>query len=340
MKKQLLNFIHRTYRSFALLAMLVACLIMGSAISAAVPTTLYMSPVGNDTNNGTTSVNAVKTLARIHEILMQTNPTGPVEVRIRFGTYSGQKVEWTFFNGNPITFTPRDDQGPTPVFDGNGSGTWFILKQSAGVDTQITFRKLQIQNYGGAISFEGNRDIVDPSNGWNGSNELDGMVIRSIGNKYYPANPPSTAAVRLLNSRNNLIRNSRFEDIENDPGHLSALHAIYVAHRSSNNLIENNIFTNISGDAVRIRDSSDYNQILTNTFTRVGKAAYSEWFCDYTRGADCTATFRECPSFGNAFRYNIINSGYDGGGASTFVYYQSLDLSCPRLSTAGNVNNS
>src|SRR5262249_17984667 len=82
--------------------------------------------------------------------------------------------------------------------------------------------------------------------------------------------------------------------------------------------IEKNRFTSVSGDTVRIRDFSNFNQVVGNRFERAGaKAAFSEWYCNSDErcgGAreDCVCTkfkslgIPECPSWGNEFRNNEI----------------------------------
>jgi hypothetical protein len=185
------------------------------------------------------------------------------------------------------------------------------------------------------VSFNGRREEVNTLLGWNGSNSLEDMRLLRIGAKFtVDPDDYSTAAVRFVNSRNNVVRNSLFGEIENDPAKAHSLHAIYIAHRSSNNLIEGNQFSIVSGDAVRVRDASDYNRIFHNSYVKAGDYGYSEWYCDISR-SDCTSPVYECPSFGNEFRNNDLVDGYRGT-IGTFYYHQGMDVSCPRLRTSGN----
>jgi len=320
-----------------------ACLLMLASNDSAAVTKIYMSAAGSDANNGASTSTPVKSLQRVQSLLVTLDPDDDVEVHIAPGTYLGQTVYWNYLNGHTITFTSQAFGSTRPVFDGQGaSSTWFTLASALGLETNLKFRYIQVQNYLTAIYFSGNREETDLSLGWNGHNDLYGMMIRRIGGKYTTSSTDySTAAVRLVNSRNNTISNSHFVYIENaapaanETDFRGSIHAVYMAHRSSNNLIQTSQFVNVSGDPIRVRDSSDYNQIESNVFTNSGAYAYSEWYCDISR-TDCTSPVYECPSFGNLVRNNQLAGSYDGGGLGTFVLSGSLPNSCPRVRTSGN----
>src|SRR5699024_6694890 len=234
---------------------------------------LWVAPNGSDSQDGSTQAKAVKTLKRVHELLVAASPKADVEVRISPGRYRGQKVTWTFYvPDHTITFTRLPGETDRPIFDGCLSstncpgGTWFILSHSAGKKTGLVFNYLRIENYQTAISFNGNRNSEAKSNG---GNRIFGCYFDRIGNVFNTALAPSTAAVRLVNSDDNEIINNHFVNIINTRSPVS-LHAIYAAHMSDRNQILRNRFENNAGDAVRFRDYSNVNVITGNRFKKAG----------------------------------------------------------------------
>src|SRR5690606_29032191 len=129
-------------------------------------------------------------------------------------------------------------------------------------------------------------------------------------------------AIRFVNSKENLIENNDFVDIINIDRE-GALHALYVAHYSDSNRIDNNRFVNNTGDAVRVRDFSNGNVVTRNRFEKAGSGgAYSEWYCDFDARTDCTKATPECPSWENVFKDNLIGTNYKGEPLPEFVFYQ------------------
>lgn len=172
--------------------------------------------------------------------------------------------------------------------------TWFTLRQSNGTKSNLVFKSLNIRFYEMAISFNGDRTLFT---GFNSHNEISDVLFENIGKD-------STAIVRFVNSRNNVIKDSYFVK---GPG-TQILHAVYLAHYSSNNKILNNRFEYISGDPIRIRDDSNNNLIDTNIFVRNSNgAAVVTWFCDKALFSDCTKPAAECPSFNN----RVVNNTWD-----------------------------
>ena len=308
---------------------------------------IYVSPDGFDNNDGSETY-PVETLARAQDILKAVNPDNSIEIHIEQGIYYGQTVVWTYTNGHPILFTPKNYAKERPVFDGLGSDTWFKLKKSGGTRSYLKFHYIKVQNYNTAMSFEGNRR--DYENGWNSGNELYGMYFYRIGGEYSQEGR-STAAVRFKNSRNNSVINSHFVDIKNDKQDASSLHAIYIAHHSSYNEILRNRFLRANGDPIRVRDESNYNYIAENEFDNTGHSAYySGWYCvkdktNYDADPDndrCTKP-DECPSIGNEFRNNKLYGGYSWAKRKVKVFKLYFDddycgpLTTPRLRTSGNI---
>lgn len=321
----------------ALLAVCSAC--TAAPDGGGKPVVLHMSPSGDDSQSGRSAGEAVRSLNRIHAILEEERPDAEVRVRIAPGTYRGEQVRWTYTRQEfSIVFEPADRSRDRPIFDacgegepegGCGGGTWFTLAHTAGEDTNLVFDSLRIQNYKTAISFHGNRNDIRTSNG---RNIIRNCYFYRIGNISNPENiRPSTAAVRLVNSKENLIENNDFIDIINTsaPGRL---HALYLAHHADSNRIDNNRFINHSGDAVRLRDFSNGNLITRNHFIRAGiGGAYSEWYCDQDARSDCTKATPECPSWENEFRDNRIGTSFAGEPLPEYVFYQGNSTSgCER----------
>jgi len=81
---------------------------------------IFMSPIGDDSRSGLMRTKPVKTLVRVHQILLNLRPTTDVEIHINQGVYKDQRVIWTFSNGKRIIFTPIDFSKQKPIFDGAG----------------------------------------------------------------------------------------------------------------------------------------------------------------------------------------------------------------------------
>lgn len=317
------------------------------------PAIIFLAPDGDDARDGASEQAAIKTVARAQE-LVTLHEGRDVEVRVGMGTYYGQKVVWEETRENhTITFTRWPLDGPgRPAFDGCDGpdgpcpgGTWFMLKHSAGEETNLVFNYLRVENYGTAISLNGARNAESTSNG---SNRIFGCYFANIGNVFNPALNPSTAAVRLVNSDDNEIANNHFINVVNTTSG-GLIHAIYVAHMSDRNTIRANRFKVSTGDPVRVRDFSNDNVIVDNSFIQVGtRAGYTDWYCDHDARNDCTKVGPECPSWGNSFRDNLLDGKYDCTPLGTFHYFQDeTTTGCAppspdarRLRTSGNSQNS
>lgn len=316
---------------------------------------IYLAPDGRDDRSGATLDEAILTLSRAQEILKDEDPETDIEVRIGPGRYQAQRVVWTYTRPEQeILFTRLDDEAPRPVFDGCDvanptnveaqctGDTWFRLNHSGGEPTNLNFHYIRVERYRTAISLNGDRNSSDRSNGYN---RIYGCYFDQIGNGFAPHLAPSTAAIRLVNSVHNEIANNHFVDVINRTS-LNMLHAIYVAHLSSHNLIRGNRFYNNTGDPVRVRDFSNYNQILKNRFIKVGQyAGYTDWYCDHDSRDDCTKPEPECPSWQNEFRDNELDGTWGCDVLGTFEYFQGdspsgcsvPEVGAVRLRTSGNI---
>lgn len=281
------------------------CLVPPVAIADEGPLVLYLANSGVDERDGLSPETAIRSLRRAQDVLREQLESSPrrAEVRIAPGTYRGQSVVWSFtMPEHEIKFLPSEGKR-RPVFDGAGrAATWFRLDHARGEQTNLNFHYIEVRNYGCAISLNGNRDQEETCNR---ANRIYGCRFVNVGEN-------STAAVRLVNSKANVIENNHFIDIvrSKSPG---LLHAIYAAHLSSDNRIYGNRFENVCGDPIRIRDYSNNNQITSNVFIRAGiYAACSDWFCDHDARDDCSKSTAECPSWNNRFQDNQLESNFKG----------------------------
>jgi hypothetical protein len=314
-----------------ILPALFSLMFSGTCFAQAAEYVLYVSPTGNDANSGTSPTAPVLTLTRAHQILSVAKPATNVKVLIAPGTYFGQKVKWTYYQPQySISFIPSDPSS-MPVFDGCNEanvtdpatqclgGTWFILSASKGQATNINISGLKVQNYWMAVSFNGNWQY---EYAFNSNNSIQNCTFYNIGNVFNANVPYSYAAVRLYNSRNNLIQNNVFESNINLGSYKSYIHSIYAASFASNNSILGNKFINVSGDPVRLRDASNGNLINYNTFSDAGVyASASDWYCVSDSDTQCDKV--ECPSWNNQFLQNTYGNSYTNVKLRTVATYQS-----------------
>ena len=191
--------------------------------------------------------------------------------------------------------------GVRPVFNGNGKGrSWLVLESASGTPSRLTVENIEVTNYVTAISLNGQRASISASNS---ENIIQNNIFRNIGQISFPEGKPSTAAVRLVNSRSNRIIQNKFINIRNNVG-CGALHSIYIAHYSSDNLIEGNVFDGGCGATIKTRDASNSNVIRNNRFFDQSEPVFLDSFCDKDSRDDCTKETSECPSWGNVFRDN------------------------------------
>lgn len=298
--------------------------------ATAAPFRVYVSPDGSDADSGLSPASAVRTLAGAHAVLQAAAPTTDVEVRIRQGTYVAPPATWTFLvPGHTVTFLPIDYEygegvggiAGRPVFRGDGtSGFWLTAQLPAGHsggNVGLRFYYLQVERYDlGGLKIDGGIKTVDgirrPATGGHNGNTVFGMNFHRLGSAW--AGPAyGFGAIDLVNSRQNLIRNNHFVNLENTASRAAALHGVYLAHHSSANTVAANRFEKISGDPIRTRNDSNDNDLFDNVLRRTGETAqYTDWFCD----TDCAQRHnksRECASHGNRFHENDNVSDYSGG---------------------------
>lgn len=267
---------------------------------------IYVSPAGIDTRKGSSDVDAVASIQRAVS-LAERVPLGTERVKIFLlpGVYLAQRFEAA---GHPdqVAILITSGGGGRAVFDGNGhGGTWMILKSGNGHPANITIDDVDVRNYMTAISVTGDRDN---SARWAGGLTIRNSRFSDIGDIARIGAKPSPAAIRLVNADHNVIAGNEFTRIRNNKSCV-LLHAIYVAHGSTDNLIEDNVFSDSCGDAIRFRDASDNNVVRNNSFIDAwARSPVSDWFCNKDRRDDCTKVSGECPSLNNLLEGNRVIS--------------------------------
>ncbi|MCK1793689.1 hypothetical protein [Pseudomonas violetae] len=227
-----------------------------------------------------------------------------VKFVIHQGTYDGQSAVLRPKQGVHYEITSASGSDPLPSFDGHQQQlTWLKIVSTNGSGSTVSISKLRITNYVTAISIEGDRENLDK---FNSGNKISDMRFENIGQNS-PDASPSTAVIRLVNSRANEILNNVFLNIRNVKD-CNLLHSIYLAHHSSDNSIKNNSFANFCGSPIRVRDDSNRNIAKLNSFVNIqNKRLMDQWFCDKNIREDCTKKQPEQDSHSNIFKMNEIS---------------------------------
>lgn len=305
---------------------LIASIVFCASLPAfAAELAVHVAPDGNDRAKGASEAEAVATLQRALKLAESADDAGLTQVRIvlKAGTYKAQSATTRGHkDGVPITIT--SGSGGRAVFDGDGQGgTWLTLKpRGGGQPSNLKLAGLDVTNYETAIDVDGNRNKPEV---WAGGLEIRDNRFSKIGDIARVGAPPSTAAIRLVNSDQNVIANNLFTNIRNEKN-CPLLHALYVAHGSTDNLIEGNTFEDSCGDAVRFRDRSDNNVVRRNSFTDAwSRSPVSDWFCNPKQRSNCTKEEGECPSMNLLVEDNKVTAR-KVLAADTFVPYGGTPL--------------
>jgi Right handed beta helix region len=313
---------------FGLLLLLSSTLISGS-LALGGELVIYLHPQGSDSADGLSQETSVASLQEAVRIAEEVSGKEAFSIRIAVapGEYKGQSAKSRGHSSvNTIKVTSADPSKPRPRFDGDGKGgTWFDLRSASERSTHYTIEGLEIINFETAINLAGDRNRTELSNS---GNQIRNNVFINIG-QTSAESPPSTAVIRLVNSDDNVIKDNRFIHIKNRE-RCSLLHSIYVAHDSTNNVIEGNIFEDLCGDAIRFRDGSNANLIKDNVFIDAwDKAPVSDWYCDRDRRDDCTKATGECPSMNNVLMSNTVFAKILKPVKIFLAYGNDIYRSCP-----------
>ena len=314
--------------------LITAALLMVSLQASAL--TLYVNPAKGNDHNSCSKADPCKTLAGAHSLLNAARPNEHVTIVVAAGTVKKRAGFSWKYSRPPYRVTIAGAGSSKTVFDGMGyPGTWLAISTAEGKPANITVAKIGVRNFGTAINVQGNRD--DAKRGYISGVVIDRMAFGRIGGKFTTNRKDTYAAVRMVNARLSSVTNSTFTNIEN-AGRGDLLHAVYLAHYSSGNVVSGNSMNVVSGDPIRTRDKSGGNTISGNRLVRAGvEGMFSDWYCT---GSACTKATRECQSMGNVFKNNQLGTGYTGKRIAVFKLFGS-NTACgagKRLSTAGNKN--
>jgi hypothetical protein len=223
-----------------------------------------------------------------------------VAILIAPGTYRGEKIRLQLQPNMPqIAIGPQNTNAPRPVFEGTGNGAWMHIEGGFGTRTPFSISGIEIRDYKTALTL--NASSV-PGAPWIGGITITNSRFDNIG-AFSPDVNPSTAVIRLVNARYNDFENNQFSNIRNMT-RCGGLHVFYIAHFSSQNVVRGNSFDNGCGSTIKVRDQSDNNQIVGNTFShQEGPTLFLDNFCNPQR-ARCTGDHQECPSENNVFSGN------------------------------------
>lgn len=317
---------------FRMLVLLLLNLVFAASSSASVAT-LYLAPHGNDNNGGQSPssafLNLQHALNRAYEIGgAESGKT--IRIYIAPGKYEGQIIKMrTPPRNTKFEIVAAPDSTDKPIFDGVGKGgTWFILQAKTQRGSTFLFDGLEIRNYLTAISFNGFREQPET---YLGNNTIQNMIFENIGQISAPKHETSSAAIRFVNSRNNVIKRNKFIVVRNNK--CNGMHALYIAHHSSNNQIIENEFNHACGSPIRLRDSSNDNLAIGNIFKDIqSKAVFDEWYCNRSISKrTCTKKTPECPSWNNRFEKNEVE------GSSPTAMTVPTVVHVPEVSTVCNL---
>ena len=259
--------------------------------------TIYVSPNGNDNNNGLSSNYAVKTLDRVQKILKSSTNIKNVYVKIEPGTYYNEHTIWNYYNGHNIRFMSTSTT--KPVYKGNNSTLpWFSisLNNTSLVDLKISFYNIKVESYFSGISIIGGPGKIK-------NVTIENMLFNSIGSKGINTSYTSRECINIKNASNISIINNTFTNLLNNPNETAnhAMSAIRL-YNTSNSLIKGNHMTNIDGDGIILENASNNNVINTNTFVLTGYLSFiTENYYSY---------YKVCTN--NTISNNNFVSGYSG----------------------------
>lgn len=321
---------------------LAALMAAGSLMAGGTATAadIYVARDGSDVADGSAPGKALATVGKALRVGKTiSDRTGEdITILVGPGIYRGTNIVLTEgqFRGKLTIAGTSEKAADYPAFYGNGRGTWLTYNGSGGKQTGLTVRGLRIVDYGTAINLVGDRRSPDLHNA---GTVIQNNVFARIGSR--PGTERSTAAIRLVNSHDNIFENNYFNSIRNYPiKECGYLHPIYIAHYSSGNRIRNNAFQDFCGSAIKLRDASNDNLIEDNTFrTNDPVPAIQESYCDKSAMEKCTKKSGECPSTGNVATANrypglAINQRISiEGSEDPKPWCQAASFTTPRIRT-------
>lgn len=290
---------------------------------------IYMTASGAADADGATPEAGMPTLQAALDLAQKRFRGGQDDITIVVlpGRYLGQQAKTSGAGkGHHLTITTRG-RNRRAVFDGAGEAeTWLTIAGRVGEPANLTIAALDIANYATAITMNGSRDALD--------NVVSHVVIKEntfekTGQVSAGRKAPSTAVLRLVNGDDNQIIGNRFLHFRNAEK-CTLLHAIYIAHNSTGNLIKDNYFEDGCGDAIRFRDASSNNRVEGNKFVDAWEAApITDWYCDSSSRSDCTKLTPECPSLNNRLAGNEMSARAAHDNGITKEFGSLVTKNCP-----------
>jgi len=314
-----------------------------SAAEAA--TDVFMHPAGNDASASPTSrTSPLRTLEGVESFLKAAGMQGDINVCIEPGIYQDQLTRWNYYpEDGSITFQPSYfcgsivipsgsgyhvmprpvvDIDDRPIFDGRGTqpneqgcwdeGAWFV----ASNPRNLRFIGLHVRNYQSGL-------FLTAGSPMQGNNLVERSIFERIGTLWVPQFGTSPAAIDIVRSTDNIIRNNEFVQIENSSATLVCdgeagsgeadihMHALYIAHGSARNLITDNDMARVSGVAVKFRDGSGVNEMRRNTIAWSGPYYDADSQGEeYAAILDAYHKTGELPSCGLYFQDTRVGPGY------------------------------
>ncbi len=297
-------------------------------VASGAPLVLFIAHAGKDSADGRSPQAPLATLEGAQARLRTLLPSLDRDVEIRIAhdggaPYKGQEVVWSHFSpSHTISFMPSDyqpgarlkDLAGRPVFDGESvcAGKapetasqdgehckFFVIDGRSRPASRLRFLYLEIRRY--------TTTGLGLHNDGEGQNLVYGCRFEKIGNLYFPKQRAGYTAIGISRSDHNTIRNNVFVDIRNKPVDNRFMHAVYMNVQSAHNTIAYNQVLRVSGDPMKVRHYSNHNLIERNTIRYAGVAAFLDW----PEGGR-----KECFSWENLVRDNVIRCGYSGGASA------------------------
>jgi hypothetical protein len=279
------------------MVIILGCSFTGIAAAGALRV-IYVSPRGNDRNEGTLS-DPMLTLNAVDARLQGEAPDTDVDIRCisTQGTFWNQFVEWEYFSPTHVTTIRGYPTGTRARFEMADSAAstlpWFTFRAATSQPTHIVIRDLLILKYNaGGMVFKGGWPETD---GWNGYNVIRNCIFAEMGN-FGRSAPICYGMLDFVSSIENVIDGCTFYHGQNNAN--PPIVAIYLAHDSRGNLIQGNTFRGIAGDCIKLRDGANANEIGCNTFIRSGNNAnVIAWYCDESiEEVSCSEREQPCDS--------------------------------------------
>ncbi len=291
------------------------------------PLEVFISSIGKDSNKGLSSKSPIYSMKKAESIVRRGlwKNHGNVIIHIGSGVYKQQHTRWKFtMEDRNITFLGSSDN--KPIFDGEGiNATWLRIDHNHHTKTNIHIKNIQVQNYARAIFLHGSKKNKNKKADYN---VVKNCTFKNIGDKY-SSSKIGYAAISVMNSSFNLFENNQFINIENHKTVCKIrgskkkcfktkhhIHGLYLSYNSSFNRIKDNIFQNISGDAIKVRAMCNFNTIKKNKFSNI-RNVFQDWYAHYSNAID--EDIIECPSWGNMLSDNIIGKTYLHNTTSSLV---------------------